>query len=77
MADVRRYLAAHGVSTRFNEHKLNEKTVGEGLCHVSKKLSAAYVVMGAYGDYRFREAVLSGASRHMLAHSSIPLLLAH
>ncbi len=33
--------------------------------------------MGAYGHTRFREAVLGGVSRHMLTHSSVPLLLAH
>lgn len=77
MADVRRYLAAHGVTAGCNDHKLNGKTVGEALCHISTSLSAAYVVMGAYGHTRFREAVLGGVSRHMLAHSPIPLLLAH
>jgi nucleotide-binding universal stress UspA family protein len=77
MADVRRYLAAHGVTTGCNEHKLDGNTVGEALCHMSSALSASYVVMGAYGHTRFREAVLGGVSRHMLAHSQVPLLLAH
>ena len=77
MADVRRYLAAHGVTAGCNDYKLNGKTVGEALCHISTSLSAAYVVMGAYGHTRFREAVLGGVSRHMLAHSPVSLLLAH
>ena len=77
MADVRRYLEAHGVTTGCNEHRLDGKTVGESLCHISVALPAAYIVMGAYGHTRFREAVLGGVSRHMLAHSPVPLLLAH
>jgi nucleotide-binding universal stress UspA family protein len=77
MADVRRYLAAHGVTAGCNDHKLNGKTVGEALCHISSTLPAAYIVMGAYGHTRLREAVLGGVSRHMLAHSPVPLLLAH
>ena len=77
MADVERYLTAHGVATRCNEHKLNGHTVGEALCHISAAHSAAYIVMGAYGHTRFREAVLGGVSRHMLMHSPVPLLLAH
>jgi len=76
-ADVRRYLAGHGVTTGCNEHKLDGKTIGETLCRISSALSAAYIVMGAYGHTRFREAVLGGVSRHMLAHSPVPLLLAH
>ena len=77
MADVQRYLAGHGVTAECNEHKLNGKTVGEGLCNISTALSATYVVMGAYGHTRFREAMLGGVSRHMLAHSAVPLLLGH
>ncbi len=77
MADVRRYLAAHGVTSGCNEHRLDGKTVGEALCRISSSLPAAYIVMGAYGHTRFREAVLGGVSRHMLAHSTVPLLLAH
>ena len=77
MADVRRYLEAHNVTTGCNEHRLDGKTVGEALCHISVALNAAYVVMGAYGHTRFREAVLGGVSRHMLTHSAVPLLLAH
>ena len=77
MADVERYLTAHGVATTCNEHKLNGHTAGEALCHISAAQSAAYIVMGAYGHTRFREAVLGGVSRHMLMHSPVPLLLAH
>lgn len=77
MADVERYLTAHGVATRCNEHKLNGHTAGEALCHISAAHSAAYIVMGAYGHTRFREAVLGGVSSHMLMHSPVPLLLAH
>ena len=77
MADVRRYLAGHGVSVECTERKLDGKTVGEAICRASALHTAAYVVMGAYGHSRFREAVLGGVSRHMLAHSQVPLLLAH
>lgn len=77
MTDVRRYLAAHGVTTGCAEHRLEGQTVGEALCKISAKFPAAYVVMGAYGHTRFREAVLGGVSRHMLMHSKVPLLLAH
>ncbi len=77
MADVRRYLAAHGVMTGCNEHSLDGQSVGEALCNISTALPASYIVMGAYGHTRFREAVLGGVSRHMLMHSRVPLLLAH
>lgn len=77
MDDVRRYLAAHGVTGECAEHRLDGKSVGEALCHAATVRKAAYIVMGAYGHSRFREAILGGVSRHMLAHSPVPLLLTH
>ncbi len=44
--------------------------------HVADR-SADLVVMGAYGHSRFREAILGGATRHMLETAEVPVLLAH
>ena len=35
------------------------------------------LVMGGYGHSRFREAVLGGATRDMLEHSKVPVMMAH
>lgn len=75
--DVRRYLNAHGVEAATTEHRLDGKTVGEAISIAAEAQKACYIVMGAYGHSRFREAVLGGVSRHMLTHSTLPLLLAH
>ena len=75
--DIRRYLEDHGITAECNAHGLSGKPVGEALCQAATAHNAAYVVMGAYGHSRFREAVLGGVSRHMLAQSPVPLLLAH
>ena len=77
MDDVRRYLKIHGITAECTEHRLDGKQVGEALCLAAAQHKAAYLVMGAYGHSRFREAVLGGVSRYMLAHSTVPLLLAH
>ncbi len=75
--DLQRYLTARGVLADYAEHPLGGKPVGEALCLAAMQHNAAYIVMGAYGHSRFREAVLGGVSGHMLAHSTVPLLLAH
>ena len=77
MDDVRRYLAVHAVVAECTERGLDGKHVGEGLCLAATEQKAAYIVMGAYGHSRFREAILGGVSRYMLTHSTVPLLLAH
>jgi nucleotide-binding universal stress UspA family protein len=38
---------------------------------------ADMMVMGAYGHSRLREAVLGGATRQILEHTTIPVLMAH
>ena len=77
MDDVRRYLAVHGVVAECTERRIDGKYVGEALCLAATEQKAAYIVMGAYGHSRFREAILGGVSRYMLTHSTVPLLLAH
>lgn len=75
--DVRRYLTAHGVEAEGAAHRTDGKSASEALSLAATQLDAAFIVMGAYGHSRFREAILGCVSRHMLAHSTIPLLLAH
>ena len=43
----------------------------------SAGLGAGLLVMGAYGRGHVGEALLGGATRHVLQHSRIPLLLSH
>jgi nucleotide-binding universal stress UspA family protein len=38
---------------------------------------ADLIVMGAYGHSRLRELVLGGATRHILEHMTVPVLMAH
>jgi nucleotide-binding universal stress UspA family protein len=33
--------------------------------------------MGAYGHSRMREVVLGGATRHILQHMTVPVLMSH
>jgi len=35
------------------------------------------MVMGAYGHSRFRELVLGGATRDILAHGALPVVMVH
>jgi nucleotide-binding universal stress UspA family protein len=44
--------------------------------HVTYR-NANLLVMGAYGHSRFREFILGGATKRMLAHPPVPLLLSH
>ena len=43
----------------------------------AKEMSADLLVMGCYGHARLREFVFGGASRHVLSHMTIPVLMSH
>lgn len=75
-ADVMGYLESHGI---FPEclHIPHEGGVGRRLLEKSAGLGAGLLVMGAYGRGHVGEALLGGATRHVLQHSHIPLLLSH
>ena len=38
---------------------------------------ADLLVMGAYGRSRMREMILGGATRHILSHMTLPVLMSH
>jgi nucleotide-binding universal stress UspA family protein len=40
-------------------------------------MGADLLVMGCYGHARLRELVFGGASRHVLSHMPIPVLISH
>ncbi len=77
MARAVDYLALHGVASTALDLPRGDRSVAEVLMQTAKARSAAYLVMGAYGHSRFREAVLGGVTRAMLEHSDVPLLMAH
>ena len=52
-------------------------TTGGALLSAAMAANVDLLVMGAFGHSRTREWVLGGVSRHMLAHSPIPLLMQH
>lgn len=72
-----RYLALHGVRSELREWPRNGRPVGEAILDAAASLGARYIVMGAYGHSRLREAVLGGVTRRMMRESPVPLLLGH
>jgi nucleotide-binding universal stress UspA family protein len=72
-----RYLARHGVEAELHEWRREGRSTAAALLDAAASLATSYVVMGAYGHTRLREAVLGGATRDMLHSSPLPLLMAH
>ncbi|VTU36252.1 Universal stress protein family protein [Variovorax sp. PBS-H4] len=74
--EMTRWLQRHGVQAKFEQHVMEIDTSDALLSRVSD-LGADLVVMGGYGHSRLRERVLGGVTREVLAHMTVPVLIAH
>ena len=75
-ADIALYLARHGVPVEVTSGGAGID-VGASLLSFAGKNEADLIVMGAYGHSRFREILLGGMTRSVLASSTIPLWMSH
>jgi len=77
-ADICDALARHGVSCQATEQVVPRGAgVGETLVACARDFGADLMVMGCYGHARLRELVFGGASRHVLSHMALPVLMSH
>lgn len=70
-------LQAHGVRFERVELDVHDHAAGAALEDVARAQGAQLLVMGAYGRGRLSEWLLGGATRHLLQHARLPLLLRH
>jgi nucleotide-binding universal stress UspA family protein len=76
-AELAKHLARHSVDVVLDEVDAKGRGIGDVFeAHVTYR-NANLLVMGAYGHSRFREFILGGATKRMLAHPPVPLLLSH
>jgi nucleotide-binding universal stress UspA family protein len=71
------YLSRHGVHAEICNWQRGTGRISDALLDGAKAAGSAYLVAGAYGHTRFREAILGGVTRELLEAASLPLLLTH
>jgi nucleotide-binding universal stress UspA family protein len=76
-AEITGALARHGVKAEAAHSVAPDIDVGNELLSRAADLSADLIVMGCYGRSRFRELIFGGATRHILQHMTVPVLLSH
>lgn len=76
-ADIALHLARHGVQVEVQQEVARDMGVGEVLLSRLADDDADLLVMGAYGRSRMRELILGGATRHVLQHMTVPVLMSH
>lgn len=70
-------LARHGIKAVAEPMTTDGRDAGEALLMRANDLGADLLVMGAYAHSRMREFVFGGATRHVLEHMTIPVLMSH
>jgi nucleotide-binding universal stress UspA family protein len=75
LEDAAAMLDRHGVPVRPERVGGTDAGAGEVLLAQAAAHRADLLVMGAYGHSRLRELVLGGATRHVLWHATLPVLL--
>ena len=71
------YLSRHGVHCDIQVMSGSGGSVSDRLARHVQETGADLLVMGGYGHSRFREAILGGATRNMLEHAKVPVLMMH
>jgi nucleotide-binding universal stress UspA family protein len=71
------YLRRHGIEAERREIKAVDTFAGEALLDGAGACGADLLVMGAYGRNRFSEWVFGGATRHVIEHATLPVLMRH
>jgi nucleotide-binding universal stress UspA family protein len=76
-ADIALHLARHGMKAEASYVVAEDIGVGDALLSRAADLGSDLIVMGGYGHSRLREIVLGGATRTVLRHMTVPVLLSH
>ena len=76
-ADLAVLLARHGIAVEITTHALAGHRTSDVLRQRLTDVGADLLVMGAYGHSRFREYVIGGVTRELLAEAPVPILMAH
>ena len=76
-ADIALHLARHGVNAEAMRAFSKELEVAHVILSRIADIGADMLVMGAYGHSRMRELIMGGATREILRHMTVPVLMSH
>ncbi len=75
--DISHHLARHDIKAEAQFVTAEENDAGNLILSRAADLGSDLIVMGGYGHSRMRELILGGATRHLLQHMTVPVLLSH
>ncbi len=76
-SDIAAHLVRHGIAVETSYTVAKDIAVGSAILSRAADFAVDLIVMGCYGHSRFHELVLGGASREILRHMTVPVLMSH
>ncbi len=75
--EVERALVRAGVAAEVTGARPEGRSIGETILAEAEAAGADLLVKGAYTQSRLRQMIFGGATSHILAKASLPVLMAH
>ena len=76
-AQATRHLQRNGINAVQMTVGLEGRTTGEAILAAARSFGSDLLVKGAYTQSRLRQMIFGGATRHILAHATLPVLMAN
>src|SRR6266404_2050746 len=76
-AQATQYLLRNGLKAAPMTVGLEGRTTGEAILAAAHSLDCDLLIKGAYTQSRLRQMIFGGATRHILAHATLPVLMAN
>ena len=71
------YLQRNGVAATLLTVDVAGRSTGEAVLAAAQSLNCDLLVKGAYTQSRLRQLIFGGATRHILGHATLPVLMAN
>jgi nucleotide-binding universal stress UspA family protein len=75
--EAARYLQRNGIAAQLKTVGLDGRTTGEAILATAQSLGCDLLIKGAYTQSRLRQMIFGGATRHILANATLPVLMAN
>jgi nucleotide-binding universal stress UspA family protein len=74
---VIRYMQRNGIPAEPLTVRLDGKSTGESILNAARQLDCDLLIKGAFTQSRLRQMIFGGATQHVMANATLPVLLAH
>ena len=76
-AQATQYLQRNGLNAALMTVGLEGRSTGEAILATAQSLGCDLLIKGAYTQSRLRQMIFGGATRHILKHAALPVLMAN